>query len=68
MNININHEDIKNISILELSSFWTFTVSTKDGARVDFTMSPEHIEYILEAVATQKKVHEIMEAFKALNA
>lgn len=66
MNININREDIKNISLLELSSFWTFTVSTKDGARVDFTMNTEHIEYILEAVEQNKKVKRIITEMSAL--
>lgn len=68
MRININKEDIKNISVMELSTMWTLTVTTTDGAKVDFTLNSEHIEYLLEEIATQKKIRLIMDSFSKANA
>lgn len=68
MRINIQKEDIKNIRVMELSTMWTLDVQTNDGARVEFILAPEHIEYLLEEIATQKKVRLIMDEFKAMKA
>ena len=65
MRININKEDIKNIQVMELNTFWTLQVKTNDGATVDFTLNANHIEYLLEEIATQKKVRLIMDSFKS---
>lgn len=64
MRVNINQDDIKNISLMQLNTFWTLTVKTKDGALVDFTLNQNHIDYLVEEVATQNKIRDIMEAFK----
>lgn len=64
MRVNINQDDIKNISLMQLNTFWTLTVKTKDGASVDFTLNQNHIDYLVEEVATQNKIRDIMEAFK----
>lgn len=47
---------------------WTLDVQTNDGASVEFTLEPAHVEYLLEAIATQKKVHSMMQELKALRA
>lgn len=63
MRVNINKEDIKNISLMKLNTFWTLTVKTTDGATVDFTLNQNQIDYLVEEVATQNRISDIIEAF-----
>ncbi len=61
--MRVELENPTNIRVLSVKDRWYLTINDGKNVVLELKLNPEHIEYIVEAIADQKRIDNIIKSY-----